>query len=188
MQIKTKQDFYRLSSADMLGNHMRSWTFDDLRSNIDSGSHLPPYVGARYCIPGSPLMKYWLTPARALEYADKLHFNGKADRALFRFDEHAPDDRLTLQCYVIPSDRFIDLRFSTAPGLMMREAWEQEVDRYISGAPAVAILRHFLDAPSQDFLWETMATYPTAVVELTAYSVSCGVFGWNTLFWEVRDY
>lgn len=101
-------------------------------------------------------------------------------------DESAPDERVTLQAEVMNSDRFIEMRFAVHSGIGMRQAYD--IMHHTRGSVAMAILRRYLDAAAMDKLEEILATYRDSIVELSAYDCSVGVLGWNTLFWEVRNY
>lgn len=100
--------------------------------------------------------------------------------------EMAPTHRVTLNAEVMRSERHIDMRYSTVK-LPLRESLSAG-ERCVSGLQAKMLLEWHLDAASQENLWALLDRYPDSVVELSAYDVGCGVLGWNTLFWEVRNY
>ncbi len=91
-----------------------------------------------------------------------------------------------LQCEVMNSPRYLEIRYAWNSGVGMRQAYDQMRSRY--GLQALLILRRYLDAPSFDNLQWILETYCDSVVELSAYPMGVGVLGWNTLFWEVRNY
>jgi hypothetical protein len=163
---------------------MRTWTPLQLARDLTLREPLPPFVGVRHAIPGSQHQRYGLTPKDALAHVRRI--NGAPKE--FIISEHAPDDFGTLQGYVMRSERYLELDYYLGGGLLMRQIFERELDRHIAGAGAVALLRQHLDAPSWDCLQDIWDRFPSSVVELSAYSVGCGTLGWNTLFWEVRDY
>lgn len=101
-------------------------------------------------------------------------------------DESAPDHQVVLQCEVINGPEFVTMRYCLHSGVGMRDAYDQM--GHIHGLSAVQILRQHLDAPSNDMLWEILNKYNESVVELSTYPFGLGVLGWNTLFWEVRNW
>lgn len=56
------------------------------------------------------------------------------------------------------------------------------------GLSALHRLQRHLDTASMENLYRLWDTYPDAVVEFSCYDHAAGVLGWNTVFWEVRDY
>lgn len=104
----------------------------------------------------------------------------------FLLDESAPDERVVLQAEVTNSARFLDVRYALYSGVGMRLAYD--VMKHAQGLVALTLLRQHLDAPSLDTLWDILRDYRDSVVELSSYPMGVGVLGWNTLFWEVRDY
>ena len=100
-------------------------------------------------------------------------------------DEQAPDDLSTLKGEVMrPNMDYLYMRYDQTPGLRMRQAYPTM--KHIWGLKAVNLLKRHLDAPSWDCLQDIFDRYPNAIVELTCYSKSVGIFGWNTIFWEIR--
>ncbi len=179
--IDNKQDFYRLYRKLQLGNTTRNFSWEDyVRSEFNGG------VGVRNTIPGSPLMRYELDRPAALAYGQEL-----MDRHGLRPDqlivsELAPDNNLTLQAETLRTPKYLYARYSQIPGLRMRTAMENA--RHIEGLAAVELIRTHMDAPSWDFFNDVLDEYPDSVVEFTCYDRPVGVFRWNTLFWEVRNY
>jgi hypothetical protein len=58
----------------------------------------------------------------------------------------------------------------------------------MSGMVAKGLLDTFMDANSRAWADELLETYPGHVIEFSSFSRKLGLFGWNTLFWEVRYY
>lgn len=70
----------------------------------------------------------------------------------------------------------------------MREALA-ECSYQIYGIEALSILRKYMNAKSLDWLNELLNRYEHHVVEFSVYSVKWGTLpGYNTVFWEVRNY
>ena len=141
-----------------------------------------------------------MTAQQTMAHCKKLLTTGVAPND-FYLDESAPDHRVTLQAEVMNSPRFIDMRYALHTGVGMRDAYAMPSSfpwcprKPVNGlmhhswaAPAVAILRHYLDAASWDNLETILQEYRDSVVELSAYDCPVGVLGWNTLTWEVRSY
>jgi len=60
--------------------------------------------------------------------------------------------------------------------------------KYAHGLQARQLLRHYMDPPSYENLINLFDRFPGHAVEFTCFSRGVGVLGWNTVFWEVRDY
>ena len=105
-------------------------------------------------------------------------------------DESAPDHKVMLQAEVMNSDGLYGpspvLRYALHSGVGMRQAYATM--KHACGLVSAALLRQHLDAPSQDKLWDILSCYTDSVVELSTYPCGVGVLGWNTIFWEVRNY
>lgn len=84
------------------------------------------------------------------------------------------------------SPRFVDMRYALNSGVGMRQAYP--IMRPAWGATAMLLLRRYLDVSSMDMLEQILICYNESIVELAAYKISVGLFQWNTLFWEVRNY
>ena len=70
----------------------------------------------------------------------------------------------------------------------MREALATD-GKNVSGTTAQILLEHFLPVRDLEWLMGLLERYPNHVVEFSTYSVEFGtVPGFNTLFWEVRNY
>lgn len=59
---------------------------------------------------------------------------------------------------------------------------------HTTGAAAVAILEYYMDQASWENLNHLWEVYPDSVVEFTVFRKGVGDLGWNTVFWEVRNY
>jgi hypothetical protein len=126
-----------------------------------------------------------MTVRQALQLCKRLVQAGyQADELLL--DESAPDHIVVLQAEVMNSPRFLDMHYCLHSGVGMRQAYAMM--SYANGLTAVNLLRAYLDPPSMDTLLAILHDYSDSVVELSTYPISVGVLGWNTLFWEVRNY
>ena len=173
MQVRNKQEFYRLWRLGTFGNRLRSW--EDLESFEESG-----YAGAtglRFLQPGKQMIE--LREGQALvkkRFKEGVHI----------ICEAAPDDRLTIQGEIQRSPRFYDLRYSTMPGYRMPEGLRR-FQKHAFSLNAKAQVQTRMDPSSWDDLQEILDDCPNAVVEFSCYEIWVGdCRGRNTLFWEVR--
>lgn len=204
MKIKTKREFYELSHAGLLGNTVRQWEYEEFLISQFCGP-----VAVRHKEPGSPWCRYDLAPEDAAIYVEELVDCNGARYEDFQISEHSPDHLVTVQGEVMRSHRGLELQYAWRSGKRMRQSlslpratvlktdWKIiHVDTaypllhvYDShGAEAALLLRWFMDGQSRDFLDEIWDRYPDSVVEFACYEKPVGLLGWNTLFWEVRDY
>jgi hypothetical protein len=186
-RVDSKAEFFRLSQNFEFGNRLRQWNWQEFLSLLNNGG-APPAVSVRNTgVPGQMKMqRYRMPPCEAYEHCQGLIRAGYAVDSLL-LDESAPDDCVTLQCEVMNSSRFIELRYAlNAHGMGMRQAYE--IMSHAWGSRALTILRRHLDASSQDNLFRILEEYGDSCVELSAYSIPVGVLGWNTIFWEVRNF
>lgn len=179
MQIRTKQEFYRHFQAGRFGNHGPMWnTIDEWDQ-----SGYPGLIAIRSKVPrGRCIYDIPRERVRAV-YADMRQ---QYQPNQLHFSAMAPDDRLTLQGEVGLTPRGVELHYSRVPGLNMRVAMSRSLN-FARGLTAVAMLRHFMDAGSYDWLQSLFIDFPGAVVEFTSYEIPWGVVrGANTVFWECR--
>jgi hypothetical protein len=100
-------------------------------------------------------------------------------------NEMAPDHALLLQGEV--TEVGWELRYSTVPGLHMREAMLSP-DRAF-GLAARLLLQRAMTPSSYSDLLALFDVFPEHVVEFSSYAVLLGdLKGRNTLIWEVRSY
>lgn len=98
-----------------------------------------------------------------------------------------PHQHNVLQGNVLLTPQGLYLNYTRAPG-PYREAFSVE-SKHATGIMAVCLLRQALNPVSYDWLQVLLERYPDHVVEFTALSVEWGTLpGYNTLFWEVRNY
>lgn len=181
--IDTKEEFYRLWKAGLLGNHIRSFdTFAELQKSGYHGLVTVRYKGAsskycRYCIPVD----------KVDNVIDEFLADG-AKREMFTFNETAPDDRLTMQGeYYHGSSRGYSLYCSTDQ-LPMRPALLKSGQQYY-GLEAVGRMKAHCNYASYAMIEDLLDLYPESVIEFSCYSKNVGhIPGNNALIWEVRNY
>ena len=109
----------------------------------------------------------------------------KIDPRHIRISESAPDECLTFQGEVAQTTRHLDLRYSTVPGIGMRETMADP--KYAWGLKAKLLLEHYLDPSSLADLYALFDTYEDCTVEFSAFSIDLGCIPHrNCLVWECR--
>lgn len=177
-----KLDFYRGWQAGKFGNRIR--TFDNL-SLLQESEYRGP-VTIRYKQTGSPYCRYLVPQSEIESHIDSCVLNG-ADRAMFTFNEPAPDDQLTMQGEVYRSTVGLYL-FCSHDQLPMRKALEQSGKGFFT-IQALGRLQKYCNAKSYDMLMDLLDDYPDGVVEFSCYDRNLGnIPGHNTIIWELRNY
>lgn len=174
----TKTESLELLRRGALGNTLRTWEsfehllFDGYQGPLTIRSRVPGSTECYFKVP------YWTVLSRASVFWDPTRYY---------FNESAPDEHLVLQGEVTRETWGLELKYSTKPGLVMREAMRDA--QWARGLVADMLLRAHLDASSYDALMELLDTYPNHVVEFSTYSRALGAIpGRNTVVWECRDY
>lgn len=78
------------------------------------------------------------------------------------------------------------LHYSTEK-LFMRPALKKKAQS-VTGMRAQLLLAAHLDTPSYEQLMWLLDTYEDGIVEFSTYAHPVGELGWNTVFWELRNY
>lgn len=147
---------------------------------------------------------WWSIADVPLDYAGELCFRGLAPGFKTVYNVQQPWPAQPPKCYVssmIPksvealgllqgevyrSPEYPSLFCSREP-VSMKAALERGTQMH--GITAVLLLRRFLCPNSLDWLYHLLDTYDGHVIEFSAYAVNYGMLpGFNTLFWEVRNY
>ena len=173
MQVRNKQEFYKLWKLGRFGNRLRSW--EDLKSYEEDG--YSGATGLRFLQPGKTMIS-----VKAGQDQVRKHFI----EGTHIICEAAPDDRMTIQGEIQQSFRHYDLRYSTEPGYRMPEGLRR-FQQHTSGLNAMCQVRARMDLSSWDDLQELLEDFVGTVVEFSCYEICVG---WakarNTIFWEVR--
>ncbi len=99
----------------------------------------------------------------------------------------APTPLTTFQGEVQQSQRHLDLLF-TCVAKPMRQALE-EFQRNVVGYEAEAYLRKYMNPISYEWLNILLDRYKGHVIEFSCYAQNWGTIpGFNTVWWEVRNY
>ncbi len=159
-----------------LGNTMRTWT-DYNRFSLAKW-HL---TGA-----GTPLA------LRAYQWGGKFTLNVSPHHVYLEtmethfVQEMCDHDRITFHGEVQHVGGGLLLTWSKAK-CNQRQAFKEDL-RSASPGQGYWLVRHYMDNASWDNLWVLLETWPDHVVEFSCFDKGVGELGWNTVFWEVRDY
>lgn len=194
-RVKDKADFYDRFLAGEFGNkvpHFTSflkyyqWCWDmgqSLKSVQCMGfSNGLPMTGVRGMRPGME----FITVRDAYE-AEKETIRRGWCLGDYMVGLGTPDHLLTLNGELIEEHGEPWLSYSTAP-VTMRVAMREPHVRRARGVRALGICDWYMEPVAADWLRELLARYPGHAIEFSTYRLGLGDLGWNTVFWEVRDY
>lgn len=197
--ICSKDENNWLFRHGLIGNTLRQW--DDVGDFLASG--FPGYVMMRSRNMGRTPVNWLTFEPRPSGVLSKRHpsllwklklwsyaaWDGEwwtRDEAYFTEMLPHQQSRVVLQGEVMRDSTGWYLYYSTAKAIM-REAL-RSAPRHATGVAAYTILRDHMDGSSWDCLLDLLDHYDGHVVEFTILDQPCGQRGWNTLFWEVRNY
>lgn len=190
MEIRSKEEFFRLWEQGVLGNRTRLWrnshdAFDwGFQQRIKKG--LDPEIGFRELRKSGAGSGKW----------EKVNWNSvlstakqwQAEGRNFIMDDTAPNDKTTLCGEICRTFRGLEGTLGVT-GCGMREAIKKGLLLPRSGATVLALLDRYMDDNSREDLNILLDLFPDATVELSCFTVDVGVFpNRNTLFWEIRNY
>jgi hypothetical protein len=187
-RLPTKADFYGLYKAGLLGNHLRMWSLEEYHRGYRAAKSwaLRP-VAVRLGIPGSPNLRFDMSPSAALAYARKLISGGVPEPAVV-LCEQAPDADVTLQGVAQRLPGGLCLHYAVdCTGMRWRESLAAR-GRHVSGLSAQHTLQAYLDPASYDWVMALLDHFDGAAVEFGTYRRRVGSLGLNTVIWEVRHY
>lgn len=202
MKIKTKEEFYKRFQTGQFGNMTRAWMLREFFPQFPMTLSIPSYeinkkVAVRVLRKDNPYMKYDLNRIEAFNYCQWLCKSQGLQSDEIQISELAPDHLNTLQGHIMRSSDYIlfeGLNYDIwRPKKIMRMrrtmeyVFNDQGHRFI-GLRALELLRQKMDATSFDFLNEIWDMFPTSIIEFACYEIGVGTLGWNTIFWEVRDY
>ena len=183
--INNKKDFYELwnQSHCPLGNRPR--TFSSLEEALafptKNGLSLR-YKGSA----GSSILEHGLTHEQLGRRVQEL-INDGSQLSLMQFSEDFPKHSTRLiNGDVWRSEQGLYFNYSHKNNVL-RYALRDD-GRHAENTHALMLLRECLDGNSYDFLNYLLNEYENHVVEISAFDCKVGVLGWNTIFWEVRNY
>lgn len=192
--VLTKTDFVRRYQLGEFGNASPTW--DDIDSFISISKDYPFNAavpgkyhlrnrtagGATYYNLGwSMCVAKWID-----QYEDKKNWYASA---------MCPHEYNLIQGEVVQGSHVngsgcagVDLLYSTVVGKPMRDALKEET-LWARGLMATSLLRTAMCPNSYEWLQFLLEAYPGHVVEFTTLSKEWGTIpGYNTIFWEVRNY
>lgn len=179
--INTKKQFVEYYKKGLFGNASLTWNnYDEFREARYSGK-----VHFRNRVKGGDTY-YNVGRLEAVGVANRLRRAGRLND--FYISAMAPHDCNLIQGEVQQTPVGLGLFYSRAVDLPMRDALKKD-GRQVYGIEAVTLLRQFLCPKSYDWLQELLDKYPGHVVEFSTFSIKWGTLpGFNTVFWEVRNY
>jgi hypothetical protein len=183
--VLNKKDFVERYKAGEFGNCAPTW--NSLTDWMEEGS--PFYLGTfhiRNRIAGAPT--FYSIPGHALEEMWNAVIRDGLKESDLYISAMAPHEHSTIQGELMQSERgSLDLFYSTLKE-PMRGALLKDSHRAM-GITCLGILRTYLCPKSYDWLQILLSRYPEHVIEFSSFSVEWGTLpGYNTCFWEVRQY
>jgi len=170
---QNKVQHYKLYLKGFYGNKPLAWR--NGTEMWDSGYRGLCTVRGRKSNSGVSLRQYGVPAEKARHSPDFVN-------------ETMPDTALLIQGEFSQHIEHIDLQYSRIKGIPNQQAMSATPSEHARGIKARCILQHFLDPVSYDHVDLLMDCYPQAVIEFSTFRVSVGDLGWNTIFWEVRNY
>lgn len=179
--VRTKADFVRRYAAGEFGNRAPTWnTMTELLSDGYNG-----LIHIRNRVAGGPTW-YNVPGSRAYALFLDIIMSGVKEEDLY-FSAMAPEDIKIFQGEVFRGIRGYSLFYSCLP-LPMREGLAKD-GRQVYGSVASYLLNYYLCPRSLDWLHHLFDTYDEHVIEFSTYDREWGTDpGYNTVFWEVRQY
>ncbi len=181
MKITSKQQFFDLWRAGVLGNRTQLWDspLDAFASGVATIGfrQIGTAGGGAWCrVPRSEVLK------TALDWQE-------AGRK-FIMDDGVPNERSTIQGEVCRTFRGMESFLAIGHGLPpMRQTIAAGLHRHYGYLQTRVLLGHYMDPSSRDDLEALLELYPDATVEFTCFDVNVGnIPGRNTMIWETRDY
>ena len=180
--VLTKHDFVKRYKAGEFGNHAPTWNALEeyqnagykgmvhLRNRQASGTTI-------YNVPDYRVKENWDAMLKAGILPSDIYISAMA-----------PHEKNVIQGEVFQSTRHYTLFYSRQVGLPMRDALQKDGNQ-VHGIMVLTMLRECLDVRSMLWLEDLLQNYPGHVVEFSTFSEQWGTLpGFNTCFWEVRNY
>lgn len=182
MEIKTKEQFYRLYEMGIFGNRALAWdSYDELVKSSWKGD---------VCIRGKGIprteVKYNIPFGEVRRVVDSMLEKGIPE-SILRFNQSMPDHALSIQGEVMDYVKGFYLTYTEAKK-PMNEGFRIDT-KFLDGLNARMILKGRMDPSSFRDLEALFEIYRDSVIEFSTYEVCVGdIPGRNTVFWEVRNY
>jgi hypothetical protein len=174
--VNSKRDFVRRYEQGEFGNRSPTWhTLEEYNLAEYEG-----LVHLRNRIAGAET--YYDVPGALAGYVWEL-----LPKEQFYISAMAPTAKTILQGEAIQTPEGLSLLFTTV-AKPMREALSfssETVNRVV----ATMLIKHYMNAKSYDWFEHLLKVYPEHAIEFSVYSTCWGTLeGFNTVFWEVRNY
>lgn len=198
LPVLTKQDFVRRYKMGEFGNASPTyntlqefasacypdWKSEDLyhiRNRIAGG---PTF----YDVPSRDVRRKWYALVNQGVPEGTLYISAMAPTPLTLFQgEIIQADNVGYEGGQYQSNAGLNLIY-TQVKKPMRDALKEQ-SKYATGIMALELLRHYLDYNSQQWIAKLLDWYPSHTIEFSTYGKEWGtVPGFNTVFWEVRNY
>jgi len=180
--VNSKLDFVRRYSTGEFGNHSPTWDSLSAWSTVASSNAL---YHIRNRVAGGPTF-YNLCRSQVIVYWHDIVRQG-VDPSTLYISEMAPTSKTLFQGEVQRGVWGYVLYYSRT-AKPMRDALAED-GHSVSGIIASCLLRGFLCPRSYDWLMYLLNVYEGHVVEFSTYRIEWGTLaGYNTVYWEVRNY
>lgn len=186
--VNTKKDFVKRYAKGEFGNASPTW--NDIEEwfqkiNPDGLYHIRNRIAGGptyYNVPRDKVFKVW----------NNLITSTNIDPSNLYISQMCPTEKTVIQGEVAYMNRelftgSLDLTFTTI-AKPMREAFK-ELTLHVNGLSAINLLKSYMCYRSYEWLQILLERYPDHVVEFSTFSTRWGTIpGYNTVFWEVRNY
>lgn len=181
--VLTKTDFVRRYKAGEFGNASPTWDSYGEWAQA-KGWNYGDFFHVRNRVAGG--LTWYNVPWEKLLYVWSVARDKCGERNLY-ISAMAPTEKTVIQGEVCRAPWMYELTY-TRVQKPMRDALRDSTRR-ARGLEALFLLQENLCQRSYDWLQYLLDTYEDHVVEFSTYSISWGtVPGYNTVFWEVRNY
>ena len=177
---KSKKEHYELYLRGVYGNRPLAWR--NGKEMWESGYRGLCTIRGKVSMSGVSKRQYGVPASKA------RHSEGFVNETM-------PDDKLLIQGEIMEDHAGLCLHVSQEKGMSNQQAmaktdWTNER----RGVIAHQILRYYMDDLSFENVFRLLdlfsgeITQSSAVIEFSTFSIPVGDLGWNTVFWEVRNY
>lgn len=181
--VTTKKDFVRRYQLGEFGN--RSPTYDNLRHFVSSN---PPsgLYHIRNRIAGGPTF-YDVPCEEVQERWDELTLEKDISPENLYISAMAPTAGTLIQGELMRGVGGLYLHYTNVRK-PMRDALKEE-SHHATGLTVKILLETYLNVKSLEWMYALLDRYPDHVIEFSVYNQCWGTDpGFNTVFWEVRQY
>lgn len=182
--VLTKHGFVERYAKGEFGN--ASPTFDKITDFLKEYEHLSGLFHIRNRVKGGPTW-YDVPVSDVASTWERVCSSGLASPDNLYISAMAPTPLTTIQGEVFITRKGIQLYYSNVKA-PMREALQTQAHE-ADGITSKGLLQHYMNPKSYDWLQVLFERYPEHVIEFSCYSICWGTLpGYNTVFWEIRQY